>query len=526
MKMIAVFVCALLFPVFAHAYMVPNALPLDDLIKESPIIVKATVLSSEPTADDTFRKLPSWAVFSTRLKVISVLKGALDEKELDFHHFDDDPGPQQGRMYAPNHYHFEKGKTYILFAKSGPAPGQLRPLWDYHRSREDQGQLRAADDRPIPPETSIQDALYTELANLVQSKDSADVRYAIAHLHEMSIGTLRYNGTADFPREKVLVLLAPLINHPDKEISATAIDALATRSPYRGDDFAMGWLATIGKGKLLARGHGTTPPPWDNPEARQFQSRLLEVANKAATPALRAQAIRAFGLSKEKSLLEPLRAWSKDSAPEIRSAAAVLWSDFPGEESQAQLTPLAADPDPAVRKSVAAAVGFSQEPRLLPLLDPMLRDKDEKIRAAAALSLISFDPADAADLLKKFGKDPDFRASFINALALADAKPYLDDLAQIVQDNQEPKLYFTAQMPVYTSWLLLKDQIQTRTPEELAGGKLDKYLDALENPPNIGSGPVTELYRLYLEKGLTTRAANFRDRVKEKWPAYLRFLTP
>src|SRR5438034_5140454 len=166
MKPMLAFAAVLLFPVLARGYLVANSLPLDDLIKEADVIVKGTVVSSEKTADDSFKPFPSWAVFSTRMKVIQVLKGNLTEKEIDFHHYDDDIPQNQGRMFAPQHYHFQPGRAYIVFAKVTKTPGVLRPLWDYHRSQEDQGQILAADEKPVPAAWSVQQAIFEELTRL------------------------------------------------------------------------------------------------------------------------------------------------------------------------------------------------------------------------------------------------------------------------------------------------------------------------------------------------------------------------
>jgi hypothetical protein len=514
------FLCCLFLSSLAWSYPVAPALPLDGLVKEADIIVKATVVSSDKIADESFKSYPHWAVFSTRLAIVSVLKGNLAEKEFDFHHYDEDTASNQGYMFSPQHYHFERGATYIIFAKSTTTPGLLRPVWDYHRGREDQGQVLAADAKPVPPGTSVKRAVWQELSRLAESDEPAKIQYAIRQLHAMSGSDDRFDQTSDFPRDQVLAILAPLIGYQDQQVASAAIEAVGSRSPYRGEDYAIGWLATVGKGSLLARGQGKYPDNWDNPEARQFQARLVEVADKASAPALRARAIRALGLSKGSTLLEPLQRWSADPAPEVRAAAAVLWSEFPGDQAAAQLTRFSADRAPAVRRAVAAAVGFGQSPNLLPLLATLLKDKDENVRAMAAMSTVSFDPKESGALLKTFRNDPDFHASFIDALALADPKPWLDDLAQVVRDNAEPKLHFVAQMPVYTSWQILKSEIEARPVGELVSGKLDIYLDALDQPPNIGSGPYQEMYQFYRDKGLKDRAARFRALAKKRVKGY------
>jgi hypothetical protein len=521
MKPMLAFATVLLFPVLARGYLVANSMPMDDLIKEADVIIKGTVVSSEKTDDASFKPFPSWGVFSARMKVIQVLKGTLAEKAIDFHHYDDDVAQQAGRMFSPQHYHFDRGRSYIVFAKNTQTPGLLRPLWDYHRSQEDQGQILTADDKPLPPGTTVKQAIFDELARLAHGDKADDVRYAISHLQTMSVSGDRFRGTPDFSHDKVVSILAPLLDHADPHIADAAIDAIGSHSPYLSGDWAMGWLATVGKGTLLPRGHGKYPENWDNPDTCKLRGKLVEIAGTGSNPvAVRAKAVRALGLCKADALLEPLAKWSSDPAAEVRAAAALLWADFPGEQGNKHLTRLAADPDVSVRRAVAAAIGFTQSPDLLPLLETFLCDKDEHLRATAAMSAVSFDPNISGPLLKKFVRDDDFRASFIDALALDDPKPWLDDLAQIVLNNQQPKLYFVAQMPVYTSWQILKAEMESRDLEELAGGKLDKYLDALDHPPDIGSGPFTEMYQFYLAKGLRDRAARFRQETKRRITAY------
>jgi hypothetical protein len=520
MKLSIAILCALLVPSLARGYMVPPAVALAVLEKEADVIVKGTVVSSGKVKDESFKAYPHWAVFSTRMKVVSVLKGDLAEKEIDFRHYDADPDSKMGYMFAPQHYHFEAGRSYLVFAKRTGAAGVLRPLTDFHRGKADQGQVLAGDDGPVAAGADVKRAVWDELAKLVGGESPKDVVYAIGQIHSMSGAADRYDGTRDFSREKVLEVLGPLVGHKEPEVAAAAIGAVGARSPYMTGDHDMGWLATVGKGTLLARGHAKYAEGWDNPDARGLQGRLVEVAEKGKSGELRGRAIRALGLSKDRALLEPLRKWSNDPAHEVRAAAAMLWSDFPGEEGRRELSRLAGDKEVAVRRAVASAVGHLQSPELLPLLEGFLRDKDERLRAAAAMSAISFDPKESAGLLKAFKNDPDFRAPFVNALALSEPKAYLDELARVVRTNDEPKLYFVAQMPVYTSWQILKAEMETRTGAELGGGALDKYLDALEYPPNIGSGPYQEMYRFYLEKGLRERAARFREDVKKRVTTY------
>lgn len=511
---------SVLLPSIASAYLVAPAMPLEKMVQEADVILKATVVSTAKTTDDSFKAHPHWAVFATRMRVVTVLKGQLPADQVDFHHYDEDRTSAQPYMFAPQHYHFEPGKSYIIFAKFTDKPGLLRPLWDFHRMKEDQGQLLAANDKPIVPNTSVNDAIWNELAGLLHSDQPALVRYAVGQLQSMSNAPDVPGGLDDFPRQKVLDAIASLLDHKDPQIVAAVVEAVGYRSPYRRNDNHMGWLATVGKGTLLARGHGKYPDNWDNPDARKYQAALVHIADTNASADLRARAIRALGLCGDKPLLDPLRRWCVDSAPEVRAAAALLWADFPGPEAQRELIRMSGDAEPSVRLEVAAAIGFLQSPELLIVLDGLLRDKDPSVRTMAAMSAISFDPKDSGTILKAFRDKPEFHANFVNALALRDPKPYLDELAQIVAKNDEPKLYFVAQMPVYTSWQILKSDMETRSPDELAAGQLDKCLDALDQPPNIGSGPYQEMYRFYLEKSMKNRAARFRENARKRVTGY------
>src|SRR5207248_4364387 len=143
--------------------------------------------------------------------------------------------------------------------------------------------------------------IFDELTRLARGDQAADVRYAIAHLQTMSTSGDRFRGTPDFSHEKVVSILAPLLMHTDAPIAAAAVDAIGSRSPYLNGDWA-GWLATVGKGTLLGRGHGKFADHWHNPDGCQNRAALVAIAAKAANPAsLRAKAILALGLCKDES---------------------------------------------------------------------------------------------------------------------------------------------------------------------------------------------------------------------------------
>ena len=84
----------------------------------------------------------------TQFKVVSVLKGKSPGTTLTFRHYDENPRPQ-GPAYQPQCYHFEPGKTYVVFAKKGEVAGIYRQLWTAHTIKEDQGVFLCADDKPV-----------------------------------------------------------------------------------------------------------------------------------------------------------------------------------------------------------------------------------------------------------------------------------------------------------------------------------------------------------------------------------------
>jgi len=493
---------ALAFAAPAGAYSVP-VLTLDQVIKQADVIIKAKAVSSRPVEDAWFTEYRGCLVFATEMKVVSVLKGDLKEADVAFHHYGFDPkhrGGPNGLM--PQLYKFEPGRSYILFAKRTDSPGILRQPWKHHKLREDQGVVLAADDKPVPKGRSVKDVLWAELTGLLASAPSADVRYGIRQLNQMSGGGLW--GTKDFDRENVAAAIIKLIEHKDAPVADDAIRAMGAKSPYISDGEAAFWLGTIGKGSIggLAKRDAKVV----NRAAGKFWKEIVALIDSDAAGKSRALAIRALGRSGVKEIDKPLGRWTKDEDADVRQAAAILLADFPVERAADPLTRLSNDKDPGVRLGVARAVGFGQFDRLLPLLDRMIGDKDAEVGTAAALSLLSFDPKQSKDVLLAHRKDPDFKSVFINALAAGDTGPYLDDLVEIIEKRSEPHDFWGGLVPWCVSWEILFEYVARHTGEELQSGKLDKYLDALESPPRPPSNMRRRLAELYAKNALSARA--------------------
>jgi hypothetical protein len=66
-------------------------------------------------------------------------------------------------------------------------------------------------------------------------------------------------------------------------------------------------------------------------------------------------------------------------------------------------------------------------------------------------------------------------------------------------------------IPAGDSWHILFDFVRSRPADELTSGKLDSSLNALQRLHWFGSGEPTELYALYLSRGLVSRAKQFRE---------------
>ena len=168
----------------ALAYPVGPALSLDKLTAEADLIFKGTIGSSQQVEDDWFKPYAGFVVLETPFRVISVLKGDAPSTALRFRHYDQDPRPQ-GRMFEPQHYHFEKGQSYIVFAKRSDAAGFFRQLQAFHTAKEDQGAFLCPDDQPVTAKI-IKEAIWVELTCTLKSPDATNVTYAIHQLDQMS----------------------------------------------------------------------------------------------------------------------------------------------------------------------------------------------------------------------------------------------------------------------------------------------------------------------------------------------------
>lgn len=500
----------------ARGYPVGPAVSLEKLTLEADIIFKGTAVSSGPVQDDWFKPCQDFVVRQTQFKVLSVIKGQVPGGGLSFRHYDEDPKPQ-GRMFQPQYYHFEIGRTYIVFAKQGGSPRVFRQLWMNHTTKEDQGVLRCANDRPVGRK-AIRDILWAELTAMLTSVEASDVTYAVDQLDQMSAGRAGFDSTSDFNRTDVLAAVRGLMTSSNPKIAQTAIGVVGSHGPYMRDDLAVWRLATVGSAEMP--GIAKMDPNTRNPGGTLYWKDLVLLADSGVPGETRAAAIRALGLVREPSLEKSIERWLADPAPSVRASAALLLADFPGPQMRERLTALAGDTAPEVRACVARAVGFAQQAELADVLPKLLADKEREVRRAAAMSLLSYSPKNEviAAIFRANIENKEFQPLFLIALARENPAHYLDRLATAVEQKTEPEDYWGGQTPAFTAWEILFSYLRARPADEIRAGKFDRYLGALEKVGNYSSSQPRDIYAFYLGRGMTERARKYREEAKKTIP--------
>ena len=234
----------------------------------------------------------------------------------------------------------------------------------------------------------------------------------------------------------------------------------------------------------------------------------------------RALAIRALGLVREPALRQSIDRWLGDTEPVVRASATVLLADYPGPATDPQLTVLAGDNEPVVRACVALAICYSQRNELAGLLGRLLADKGAEVRRVATMSLLSFSPRNEAveRVLRANLGNVEFQPLFLNALARENAEPYLADLAKVVEQKTNPLISVSGQIPALMAWEILFKYLQAQPAITLRSGKLDRYLDALEQVGDYSSSQPRDVYAFYILSDMTDRAKKFRERATKASP--------
>ena len=479
-----------------------RAVPLEKLALTVDLVCKATVVADRPVADEWFEAIPGYEVHETELRIVSIVKGNAPGV-IRFRHYAESLGL---RMNLRQSYSFVGGRTYLLFAAQG-ADGTYRQWSKFQTVKSGQGVLLAADAEPHRGKT-VTEAAWAELLLLLESPDDGHVIEAIHQLDDLSGG-----GTTklrDFERAKALAAIRPLLATRRVPVATAAVTVFGIESPYFNDSAAPFWFAGIGRGVipgLVAR------KPSASPAADVAVKELLDLAVAGTTPELRALAIRTLAPSRDIPAAM-IAEWLRDPNVAVRQAAVLASADRHDRE------PIAAasiDGQSDIRRAAALAVGFAQDPALVPLLGTLLQDADAKVRSAAALTLLAFAPGEA-EVVMKANLALEFRPLFINALARADPQPYLPLLAEVIEQQLQPSNWWGGLIPAADSWTILYGFVKSRPEAELMAGKLDRWLDALERMQWFSSSEPRALYALYLSRGWVARAQQLRDATRKSLP--------
>jgi len=498
-------VCGL-FVLRASANLVSPALSLEELARRSDLVCKATVVADHAVTDDSFTRQPGFEVHETSLRVVSIVKGSASDV-IRFRHYVRNSEPV---WYAPHPYTFSPGRSYLIFAQR--IEGDTYRPFEQYRGMMNEGVLLALDGKPVRGAT-ITETVWLEELELLRSPVENDVVDAIQQLERLSASPQSdyYREAKDFDRSQTLAALQPLIAARSVVIATAAITAFGRDSPYFNDDDAQFWLAGLGKGHLPGIGPRKR---LSSPQAEVGAQELLQVTKVGKTPDLRAIAIRALGRSSHSISASMIAEWLRDPSIAVRRAAVLVSADQPDHDP---IVAASTDGWADMRRTAALAIGFSQDQRLIPLLGELLRDRADNVRDAAALSLLSF-PLEQAAPVMKANLTSQFGPRFITALAQRDPQLYLAPLARMITQSSQPTDSLVGFIPAGESWDILFDFIKSRPAAELAAGKFDPSLQALESMHWLSSGEPVRLYALYLSRGLVSRAKQFREATRQSAP--------
>ena len=489
----------------ARSCITAGPVTLKELAHDADLAIKATAIADHPVNDPSFEKVSGFEVRETEMRVISVVKGTASNV-IEFRHYAPTLGMRAPLICLPRSYKLVLGRTYIVLAtrigestyeQLSKSPGGLNG---------ERTVFPAANARPLPAGTTLTKAVWRELTARLRSRSSAVVLKTVDMLDEMSIG--RGISPKDFRRSEVLAAIQPLIGAKNVAIASAAIRLFAMDSPYTDDWSTPQRLAGLGKGTFPGVAPMKTP---GRPLTHSAEKLLLRVATSGAPAQVRARAITA--LARSHSIPRTTIAeWFRDPSLVVRKAAVLASAASPDRMT---IKAASTDRSPEIRQAAALAMGLTQDPHFLPLLGKLLKDPAATVRAAAAMSLISFGPARAAQVMRaNFGSQ--FGPLFVNALARGNPQPYLPLLARIIRRQPQPADWWGGWTPAVDSWDILFDYIMTRPAAELASGKLNRWLDTLQRAP----AQPTDLYALYLSRGLTTRAKQFRATMRHT-PGYI-----
>lgn len=528
----------------AKAMIMPYPMTIDKMTGASALVIKAKVISVEPAkaTDSDALKSNFWQVYRAKLKLISTLKGKAPAETIDFYYRADLPPAGKPTMWLDagpeNHAHFklEAGHSYILFAQQTNGKGPLRQASANYTLRPWEGFFRAADETPIAPGITPAKAVWNELTKQLGSKQAAVSQYAALTLLDLSCENNSSSGTGDYARSQVLSSLFDSKHEPPLALSAadflkTFIAALGTMSPYSRDDYRMRYLWTIADKPMCSWA------PWtikDNVTAKPAVPFLIKIADGKHQPDICAAAILTLGASHHdpkmaETISAKLPAWLASPQPEIRAAAIILSADYPTSNyptiaSTKKRIELMTDASEQVRKAAALSAGLSQSAETIPQLDKMLNDKSASVRAAVALSLVSFPLDKVKTILLSHLNNHDFGVGFLCRVAMIDPASVKNEL---LAECRKPRTSMSG-VPTTDAQMAFQNGLATdphtlavrallKYLDDTAGSQLSKpefskYLDCLEQNSVADSSLTGAVYEMLITHSLKQRAASFKKR--------------
>lgn len=500
---------------------------IEAMTASADLVFKGQALSSVVITNLAFRVRAE--VEATQFRIISVLKGTVQTNLVTFQHYSSSfRGGWSGRE-PPAYNRFEIGKPYLIFAAKLDKPDiYYDPTLNTNfvgsndfRQLYDGGFTRTLDVRSLNS-LSVKAAHWFELNLLLNDSNPSNQLYAIDKLDSMSLagrGDDEWSRSPDFKRKTVLTALLPVLTNSNVQVACRALNCFVT-----GPDS----VANV----------------------EPFADALIKIANEGDSSSRRLNAIDALSGIDGSAVSNSLSRLLKDSDGNVRLGAVRMLPRFPRIFAEQSLRDAADDESANVRSVVADVIGGEKYERCLPVLvklfhDPVGRDKlippttmeylqagqrwsnIGDVHTAAGYALVKFAPNQVADILKTNLNDPGFHINFVAKLAQGDAEPWLLELVSILEARRayvddiaktpplDPRRFSAPGVNgmiltgTYTEcWEDIRQYLLKKSPEELASGKYDRYMDLLDE--TVGNPQDRWLYELYRTKNLGRRAAALR----------------
>lgn len=463
MKRIICF-CFLWALMFFHA--------VESLAADAPRVIKATVLSEEKT--NGWEKLDGrfYRMQNVKLRLISTISGDAFPNEINT------------RLAFPLNRKFllnakrlheqgsflQRGENYLLWL----SPEKLSIAPD---TQEILDALMTTDAALV--EGNMQDVAWQEIKKLADNADIENGIYSFRWLKEHAdrdfYGTSNRKQSVDFEALSIIKFLQTYWMAANEKVAFAAINN----------------SSVFPLGKDLR-----------SPEYRYLVPELIKVADTHPSPIVRSEALRSLSYVHEPAVEAVALRQVQSDSPLTKSYGISLLSGFSNESTRQQLKNFAAEPEPKVRQAVASVAGYMKAESLIPTLVRYLIDENQDVRATAARSLLAYAPR---SVLREQIDNKEFGSLFLNKVAVNNVGAFLPHLAaQVTKEKQ-----------VNASWNLLFDYVQTKSRETLESPEGQSVLDALESVTQ-DDVKLAELYKFYLMRQMTERAANFQAEMKKR----------